>query len=103
MAGRASLEIHLDEWLGESAFRARIGRLHFEFSDLDAERIRIALTDSIALQPSSPLPAAALPGSVSVPRPAEAPPVGGTRSGLGKIHRWVDANGVVNYSDRQDH
>ncbi|MFO1464973.1 MAG: hypothetical protein U1F35_00785 [Steroidobacteraceae bacterium] len=108
MAGRPGLDVHLDEWLSENAFRAQIGRLHFEFSDLDAARIRVTLIDNIALPPSHPVPTEIVPAPAVIPPhagdlPTSTPPVDGARSGPGKIHRWVDANGVVNYSDRQEH
>lgn len=89
--------IQLLNWVSDGIFRARIGRSEFELTVLDQPQILVnmvsaGLEESALDEPRVFVPAAAPGPAVRAVQPESAPE--------DEIHRWVDENGVVHYSDR---
>ena len=90
-------EIRLLSWVGDGVFRARIGRSEFELTVLDQPQILVSMMsaglEESAIEEPRVFTPAVVPRSVERALEPESAPED-------EIHRWVDENGVVHYSDR---
>jgi hypothetical protein len=97
--------VRLERWVRDGTFRAFAAGSEFELTVLSEPKILVTLIRRASPPPNPVLPtpepvrqASELPAPARIPSPravSEPPP-----SSTGGIHRWVDAQGVVHYSDR---
>ncbi len=89
--------IQLLSWVSDGVFRARIGQSEFELTVLDRPQILVNMVSAGLEESAIDEPRVVTPAPVRQPTERAVEPEPATKD---EIHRWVDENGVVHYSDR---
>ena len=89
--------IQLLSWVSDGVFRAKIGQSEFELTVLDRPQILVNMVRAVREESKIDEPRVVTPAPMRRPAERAVEPEPATKD---EIHRWVDENGVVHYSDR---